>query len=65
MASLDNSAAEVFALAGKLAKTDAEIQAIETERTLEIIYQARWARRHSNASSRTNSPELQQIAGWN
>lgn len=64
-ATTDRTTEELFALAEKTAKSAAEFRAIETERALEIIYQARWARRRLDVGSRSHSPALQQIAGWN
>jgi hypothetical protein len=73
MARLDTTATalttELFTMAGKLAKTDAESAVLETELTLELNYQQRMvrsmARRRTTNCSRLNSPELQHIAGWN
>lgn len=69
MARFDTSAAhttnEVFALAGKLAETDHDRDAIETERTLEIIYQLRLARRRSSVFSNTaDNTVVLRMAGW-
>ena len=69
MARFDTDAAhttnEVFSLADSRAKSSAEQRAIETERTLEIIYQLRLARRRLNVFSGTASnPAVLRMAGW-
>ncbi len=68
MARLDTShdalTEEVFELAGKLAKTAAEANVIETERTLEIIYQIRLARRRSSVFTSANNAVVLRMAGW-
>jgi hypothetical protein len=68
MARLDTDAAhmtdDVFALADSRAKSSAEQRAIETERTLEIIYQLRLARRRSSVFSGTSTPAVLRMAGW-
>ena len=69
MARLDTTSTalttELFTMAGKLAKTDAETKVLETELALEMLYQARMARRRTHDCSRYASAKLQHIAGWN
>ena len=68
MARLDTShdalTEEVFEIAGKLAKTAADADVIETERTLEILYQLRLARRRSSVFSGTSNAVVLRMAGW-
>ena len=55
---------EVFEIAGKLAKTAADADVIETERTLEILYQLRLARRRSSVFSSPRNAVVLRMAGW-
>lgn len=69
MARLDTTSTaltnELFTMAAALAKTPAETKVLETELALEILYQARMARRRTHDCSRYASAELMHIAGWN
>lgn len=65
MARLDTTTTELFTMAARVAKTDAETAVLDTEYRLEMLYQIRMARRRTTDCSRYASPELQHIAGWN
>lgn len=69
MARLDtahsNAHDNVFALAGRLAATAADHDAIRNEEDVERLYHLRMARRNAHLGSSLDSLELQKLAGWN
>ena len=54
----------VFAIAGKLAATAADRDAIRHEEDLERLYHLRMARRIAAHASSLDSLELAKLAGW-
>lgn len=54
----------VFVLAGRLAHSAADVEAIRNEEDLERLYHLRMARRIAAHASSLDSLKLRQIVGW-